>query len=81
MPKQDTATTTGGTDDRPLRSVRTADLLIELGRRFRIHFGKIEVAFHDGRPSQKIVVEQRIQYSLEGAADDRRPPVSTGGHT
>jgi len=45
----------------------TADLLMELGHRFLVRFGRIEVHFHDGRPSPRVMVEHRVQRAPDEA--------------
>lgn len=47
--------------------ISTDELLAELARRFRLRFGKLEVVFHDGRPSPRVLVEHRVRRTL---ADD-----------
>lgn len=59
-----------------LAAVDTLRLLEEIGRRFRLRFGRIEIVFHDGRPSPKVTVEHRVQKDLNV---EERPPASTGG--
>lgn len=49
-----------------LGRMTTAELLDELGRRFRVRFGRVEVVFHDGRPSPRVTVEYRV---LRGSDD------------
>lgn len=46
-------------------AVSTSDLLAELARRFRIRFGRLEIVFHDGRPSPRVLVEHRLQRTLD----------------
>lgn len=43
----------------------TEEMLAELGRRFRIRYGRLEVVFHDGKPSPRVTVEHRMQRGLE----------------
>jgi hypothetical protein len=43
----------------------TSDLLSELARRFRLRYGRLEVIYHDGRPSPRVTVEHRIQRDLD----------------
>lgn len=54
-------------DERPAAAptVTTAELLTELGRRLRIRFGRVEILFHDGRPSPRVTVEHRVQRGLD----------------
>lgn len=40
-------------------------LLAEIGRRLQVRFGKVEVVYHDGAPSPKILVEHRLVRSIE----------------
>jgi hypothetical protein len=46
-------------------SLSTADLLAELGRRFRVRFGRLEVVYHDGLPSPRVLVEHRVQRAVD----------------
>lgn len=55
-----------GTSTADAASIATPDLLAELARRFRIRFGRLEIVFHDGRPSPRVLVEHRLQRSLDG---------------
>jgi hypothetical protein len=43
----------------------TEELLAELARRYRVRYGRLEAVFHDGRPSPKVVIEHRLQRSLD----------------
>lgn len=43
----------------------TAELLAELGRRFRVRYGRLEIVFHDGRPSSRVMIEHRLQRGLD----------------
>lgn len=47
------------------RAVTTEELLVELGRRFCLRFGRLEAVFHDGKPSPKLVIEHRMQRGLD----------------
>ena len=65
MPDDDKgAPKSAGATDRA--DLSTADLLAELGRRFRVRFGRVEIVFHDGRPSPRVTVEYRV---LRGTDD------------
>jgi len=48
-----------------LGPITTFDLLAELGRRFRLRYGRLEIVFHDGRPSPKVTVEHRVLCAVE----------------
>jgi hypothetical protein len=54
-------------------SLSTADLLAELGRRFRVRFGRLEVVYHDGRPSPRVLIEHRIQRAVDDGGSHPRP--------
>ena len=58
----------------------THALLVELARRFRLRFGRLEVVFHDGRPSPRLTIEHRIQSAVDdGEHEAQRPPVPRRG--
>lgn len=48
-----------------LKQIKTMDLWAELGRRFNIQYGKLQVAFHRGKPSEYVDVDQRVNMSHE----------------
>lgn len=52
------------TDGPNLGLASLVELLAEVGRRVHVRFGRLEVVFHDGTPSPKLVVEHRIQRVL-----------------
>ena len=65
------------TPDVSIASLADVLPMLELGRRFRIRFGRLEVAYHDGRPSPRVTVEHRIQHLVDGdtpAAASPLPP-------
>jgi hypothetical protein len=43
----------------------TQELLAELGRRFRLRYGRLEAVFHDGKPSPRVLVEHRMLRDLD----------------
>lgn len=43
----------------------TQELLAELGRRFRLRYGRLEAVFHDGKPSPRVLIEHRMQRDLD----------------
>lgn len=43
----------------------TQELLAELGRRFRLRYGRLEAVFHDGKPSPRVLIEHRTQRDLD----------------
>ena len=43
----------------------TQELLVELGRRFRLRYGRLEAVFHDGKPSPRVLIEHRMQRDLD----------------
>lgn len=43
----------------------TQELLAELGRRFRLRYGRLEAVFHDGEPSPRVLIEHRMQRELD----------------
>ena len=51
--------------ERHARPASTASLLADIGRRFRLRYGRIEVVFHDGRPSPRVTVEHRVIKELD----------------
>ena len=56
----------------------TTELLAELARRFRVRYGRIEIAFHDGRPSPRVLVEHRVQRAVDGPDDGGKPTRTEG---
>jgi hypothetical protein len=50
--------------DEPLMAT-TQELLAELGRRFRLRYGRLEAVFHDGKPSPRVLVEHRMLRDLD----------------
>ena len=58
-----------------LGAVPVCELLAELGRRFRLRYGRLEVAYHDGRPSPRVTVEHRIQHPVDGDAATETSPL------
>lgn len=57
-----------------LTRLTTIDLWAEIGRRYRITFGKIQVAFHGGRPSEYVNIDERRVSDL--AANPARGPLT-----
>ena len=43
-----------------LQRATTTELWCEIGKRFRIQYGKIQMAFHNGRPSEYAELDIRI---------------------
>ena len=58
--------------NRNVEALTTRELLEEVGRRLRLRFGKLEIAFHDGRLSPRLVVEHRVHRPLD-AVDQESP--------
>ena len=48
-----------------LETITTMDLWAELGRRFNVKYGKIQMAFHGGRPSDCTSLEMRVSLGDE----------------
>lgn len=48
-----------------LKRVQTLDLWAELGRRFNVKYGKIQMAFHGGKPSTYADVDLRVSIEQE----------------
>lgn len=46
-------------------TLTTEELLLELGHRFRLRYGRLEAVFHDGKPSPRVTVEHRVQRDLD----------------
>jgi hypothetical protein len=44
-----------------LRLVKTRDLFRELGKRLNIKYGKIEMKFHQGEPSEYANIDYRVE--------------------
>jgi hypothetical protein len=44
----------------PLTTVSSKELLEEVGRRFSLRFGRIEITYHAGKPAPKVTVEHRV---------------------
>ena len=44
-------------------------------------FSRIEVVFHDGRPSPRVLVEHRVLRDLDDQDSAERPPTPRRGHT
>ena len=53
------------TNSTDLSTLPVSELLAELARRFRLRFGRLEVTYHDGKPSPRVTVEHRIQRGLD----------------
>lgn len=54
--------------DDGMASMSTSALLTEVARRFRVRFGRVEVVFHDGCPSPRVVVEHRLHRAVDDSA-------------
>ena len=55
-----------------LKSIKTVDLWAELGRRFNVKYGKIQMAFHGGRPSDCAALEMSVNVNDEIEIKDKR---------
>ena len=62
-----------------LMSLPTVELIAELGRRYRLRYGRLEIPFHDGRPSPRVLVEHRTLRPTE--EHEPSPPTRTEGGT
>lgn len=49
--------------------IATTDLVDEIRRRFRVRFGRIELTFHDGQPTPRVLIEHRYRKSLDEMDD------------
>lgn len=70
--------TSAGASAAPVNT-STAELLRELARRFGLRYGRIEVVFHDGRPSPRVLIEHRIQQAIDDEDSASRPPIPRRG--
>lgn len=66
--------------ERRARPASTTSLLRDLGRRFRVRYGRIEVVFHDGRPSPRVTVEHRVLRDIDDEDSAERPPTPRRGN-
>lgn len=43
-----------------LKQIPIAELWIEIARRFNVNFGKIQMTFHDGKPSRYAMIGSSV---------------------
>jgi hypothetical protein len=51
-----------------LNSISNSEIWIELAKRLGVQFGKVQMIFHNGRPSKYVSVDMRVN------ADDGKQP-------
>jgi hypothetical protein len=52
-----------------LSGVSNSEIWVELGKRLGVQFGKVQMIFHDGRPSKYVSVDMRVNADDEKELD------------
>lgn len=51
----------------------TAEICSELGNRFKVRYGKIQITFHEGRPAEFVEIDLRASLAKPNECGDIKP--------